>query len=78
MRLNYRVQYFPFKLVSAVAEREPRISLCPSPFTLTLHILQVAHDLCLRLRISSVPVVLALRYLAREDLPTATTFVPRL
>lgn len=64
MRLNYRVQYFPFKLVSAVAESKPRIYLCPSSFTLTLHKLQVAHDLCLRLRTSSVPVVLALRYLA--------------
>jgi len=37
LRLNYRVQYFPFKLVFAVAESEPRISLCPSSFTLTLH-----------------------------------------
>jgi hypothetical protein len=64
LRLNYRVQYFPFKLVFTVAESEPHISLCPSSFTLTLHSLQIAHDLCLRLRSSSVPVVLALRYLA--------------
>lgn len=60
------MQYFPFKLVSAVAESEPRISLCPPPFTLTLHNLQVAHDLCLRSHLSPVPVLPVLRYPAGE------------